>query len=53
VAEVSDPIEVLSTEFLEPSHPLYALRPKLPLESVLAFHATRISFCYPGGEDML
>jgi hypothetical protein len=53
VAEVADPIEILSIEFLEPSHPIYALRPAQPLEIVLALYATRMSFCYPGGEERL
>jgi hypothetical protein len=42
---------VRAIELLEPSHPVYALRPKTPLEIVLAtsFYAPRDSFVYPGG----
>jgi hypothetical protein len=53
VAEVADPVEILSIEFPEPSHPIYALRPKQPLEVALALYSSRISFCYPGGEETL
>jgi hypothetical protein len=53
VAEPVDPFEVLSLEFLEPSHSSYALRPKEPLEVTWGFYAPRASFCYPGGEETL
>jgi hypothetical protein len=53
VADVADSLEILSIEFLEPRHPIYALRPAEPLEIVLALYARRISFCYPGGEERL
>ena len=53
VAEVVDPFEVLSLEFLEPDHDVYALRPAEPLQVTWGFHAPRSSFCYPGGEERL
>ena len=53
VAEVVDPFEVLSLEFLDPSHSVYALRPADPLQVTWGFHAPRSSFCYPGGEERL
>ncbi len=53
VAEVVDPFEVLSLEFLTPDHDVYALRPADPLQVTWGFHAPRSSFCYPGGEERL
>lgn len=55
IGELATPFEVISIEFLEPSHPVYALRPKSPLEVVPAacFYAPRDSFVYPGGEEEL
>jgi len=51
VATVVDPWEVTSLEFLEPSHSVYALRPKQPLEVTWGFYSPNASFCYPGGEN--
>jgi hypothetical protein len=53
VAEIADPVEILSVEFLEPDHPIYALRPEQPLEIVFGLYARRISYAYPGGEERL
>ncbi|RAO56834.1 hypothetical protein [Micromonospora saelicesensis] len=53
VAEPVDPFEVESLEFLEPDHPVYALRPADPLEIVWGFYSPRASFAYPGGESVL
>ncbi len=53
VAEPVDPFEVESLEFLEPRHPVYALRPANPLEIVWGFYSPRSSFAYPGGESVL
>nr|WP_236646746.1 hypothetical protein [Micromonospora acroterricola] len=53
VAEPVDPFEVESLEFLEPDHPVYALRPAEPLEFVWGFYSPRSSFAYPGGEFVL
>ncbi|MGD9697276.1 MAG: hypothetical protein AB7V42_16635 [Thermoleophilia bacterium] len=50
VATLFDPFEVVSLEFLEPSHPVYALRPADPLQIVWGFYSEDASFCYPGGE---
>ncbi|MEV1330469.1 hypothetical protein AB0J20_12940 [Micromonospora costi] len=53
VAEPVDPFEVESLEFLEPDHPVYALRPAEPLQVVWGFYSPRSSFAYPGGESVL
>jgi hypothetical protein len=53
VAEPVDPFEVVSLEFLEPSHPVYALRPADPLQIVWGFYSPRSSFAYPGGESAI
>jgi hypothetical protein len=53
IAEVVSPWQIVSLEFLEPSHPVYALRPKQPLETTFGFYAPRSSFCYPGGEEVV
>jgi hypothetical protein len=44
------PWEVTSFEFLEPGHPVYALRPADPLQVTWGFYSPNASFCYPGGE---
>ena len=51
-AEAVSAFEVLSIEFLDPSHPVYALRPAKPLQVVAAssFYSPSDSFVYPGGE---
>jgi hypothetical protein len=53
VAKPVDPFEVESLEFLEPDHPVYALRPAEPLEVAWGFYSPRSSFAYPGGESTL
>lgn len=53
ISEPVTPWKILSVEFLEPSHSVYALRPKTPLEILWGFYAPRASFCYPGGEEIL
>jgi hypothetical protein len=53
VAGLVDPWEVLSLEFLEPGHPVYALRPADPLQILWGFYSPTASFCYPGGETTL
>jgi hypothetical protein len=52
VGELANQFQVLSIEFLDPTHPVYALRPASPLQVVAAssFYAPRDSFVYPGGE---
>jgi hypothetical protein len=45
--------EVSSVEFLDPGHPIDALRPAEPLRVTLGFYSPSISFCYPGGEGPL
>jgi hypothetical protein len=49
-AGLVQPWEVLTFEFLEPSHPVYALRPADPLNVTWGFYSPNASFCYPGGE---
>ncbi len=50
VAGLVDPWEVTSMEFLQPDHPVYALRPADPLTVTWGFYSPNASFCYPGGE---
>jgi hypothetical protein len=52
VRRLASPYEVLSIEFLEPDHPVYALRPAAPLLLVpgACFYAPSDTFVYPGGE---
>jgi hypothetical protein len=53
VGDLAAPFEVRSVEFLDPSHPVYALRPASPLQVMAgsSFYAPRDSFVYPGGEE--
>lgn len=51
VAQIVAPWEITSLEFLDPSHSVYALRPKSPLEITWGFYSPNASFCYPGGEE--
>jgi hypothetical protein len=53
VAGLVDPWEVLSFDFLEPDHPVSALRPADPLQVTWGFYSPNSSFCYPGGEGPL
>jgi hypothetical protein len=53
VAKVAESFSVDSIEFLDPSHPVYALRPADPLEITFGFYSPAITFCYPGGEGPL
>lgn len=50
VASMAAGWEVKSMEFLDSSHPIYALRPASPLEVTWGFYAGDAAFCYPGGE---
>lgn len=52
IGDLVTSFEVLSIEFLQPDHPVYALRPRQPLTVVpgSCFYAPRDSFVYPGGE---
>lgn len=52
VGELVSRFNVLSIEFLDPAHPVYALRPAAPLQVVAgsSFYAPKDSFVYPGGE---
>lgn len=55
VADLAAQFTMRSVEFLDASHPVYALRPQSPLEIVAAasFYSPRDSFVYPGGiEDL-
>jgi len=55
IGHLASSFQLVSIEFLDPSHPVYALRPRQPLEPVSAacFYAPRNSFVYPGGEEDL
>ena len=53
ISEAVTPWSIESLEFLDSSHPVYALRPRLPLEITWGFYAPRASFCYPGGEERI
>ena len=52
IGELVSQFTVQSIEFLDPAHPVYALRPAAPLQIVAgsSFYAPRDSFVYPGGE---
>ncbi|MFN8111349.1 MAG: acetoacetate decarboxylase family protein [Thermoleophilia bacterium] len=50
VASMADGWQVTAMEFLDPSHPIYALRPASPLEVTWGFYSPDAAFCYPGGE---
>ncbi|GAB3958089.1 hypothetical protein GCM10027614_74890 [Micromonospora vulcania] len=49
VAEPVAPFEIESVEFLQPRHPIYALRPANPLTIGFGYYSPRSSFAYPGG----
>jgi hypothetical protein len=53
VADLAESFEVESFEFVDESHPVYALRPADPLTVTFGFYSPSISFCYPGGEGPL
>ena len=53
VMDGAETFAVESVEFLDPSHPVYALRPADPLTVTFGFYSPSISFCYPGGEGPL
>jgi hypothetical protein len=50
-AGLTDGFELVSCEFLDPDHDVYALRPADPLELTFGFYSPNASFCYPGGEE--
>ena len=52
-AGLVQPWEVLTFDFLEPGHPVSALRPAEPLQVTWGFYSPNASFCYPGGEEAL
>ncbi|RKN39340.1 hypothetical protein [Micromonospora endolithica] len=52
VAEPVDPFVIESVEFLDPTHPTYALRPENPLTIPFGFYSPRASFAYPGGLEV-
>jgi hypothetical protein len=53
VMDAAESFEVESVEFLDPDHPIGALRPADPLQVTFGFYSPSISFCYPGGEGPL
>lgn len=50
VMRAAEDFKVEKLEFLDTSHPVYAFRPKSPLEVTFGFYSPDITFCYPGGE---
>jgi len=53
VMDTAEKFEVEAVEFLNPEHPVSALRPADPLQITFGFYSPSISFCYPGGEGPL
>jgi len=53
VGSIDSSFEILSLEFLEPSHSCYKLRPADPLKVTFGFYSPSSSFCYPGGIETL
>ena len=53
VGDLAETFEAASVEFLDPAHPVHALRPREPLTTTFGFYSPSISFCYPGGEGPL
>jgi hypothetical protein len=53
VAEPVSPFEIESVEFLDPDHPVYALRPANPLQICWGFYSPRVSFAYPARPNPL
>jgi len=53
IADMADGFEVRSIDFLDPSHPVHALRPAEPLEimTAVSFFSPDDSFVYPGGVE--
>jgi hypothetical protein len=53
IGELAEDFEIVTIDFLDPGHPVYALRPASPLEIVpgSCFYSPRDSFVYPGGEE--
>lgn len=51
IADMADGFAVEEVAFLDPAHPVHALRPAEPLDVVAAssFYSPRDSFVYPGG----
>nr|WP_240955961.1 acetoacetate decarboxylase family protein [Micromonospora sp. HNM0581] len=53
IAEPTSSFEIESVEFLDPVHPVYALRPENPLTIAWGYYSPRASFAYPGGLTVL
>ncbi|MEV6810943.1 hypothetical protein [Micromonospora sp. NPDC051296] len=53
VTEPVSSFEIESVEFLDPDHPIYALRPENPLTIAWGYYSPRSSFAYPGGLTVL
>ena len=53
VGDFAETFEATSVEFLDPAHPVHALKPREPLTTTFGFYSPSISFCYPGGEGPL
>jgi hypothetical protein len=53
VMKTADSLRVDEVAFLDQTHSIYALRPKVPLDITFGFYSPSITFCYPGGEGPL
>lgn len=55
IADMADGFEVRSIDFLDSSHPCWALRPTDPLqvETAVSFYSPNDSFVYPGGVEQV
>jgi hypothetical protein len=53
VMDSAETFSLESIDFLDATHPVYALRPADPLTITFGFYSPSISFCYPGGEGPL
>ncbi len=52
VIPAADQLRVVSLEYLDPRHSIYALRPAMPLKITAAIYTPCGNFCYPGGQDI-
>ena len=52
VLPAADPMKVISMEFLDPKHSIYALRPASPFKLTAGLYTPSGTFCYPGGQDL-
>jgi hypothetical protein len=51
VMPAADRLDVVSLEFLDPKHSIYALRPAEPVKLTAGLYTPQGTFCYPGGYE--